>query len=539
MSSLKLAFFFGSIAVALSAVVEPHPADSKSGATKSRVRALAKAAAIRRRAAADNIAPLSVCQCDSSISQSWQIPSLVPENPISSVITWQNDVNQCWTVLDESDVCDGPCLIVTDCSLAVTFSRWPAVNGVDSVFRVNDPERDDDGFCVQENKVKKYLQVWACGQPGNYSPSFANSFLTPHDDWGAYSLIEEKVDVGNCIGDCSYSISSTRTPTKTAGSSPSSSPTPSVSPVIDNPLTTCACDGSSAQSWQVFDIDQTGVIQHLATGLCWNIEDEGSVCDGACLTLGDCNGPNAAYFTRGTPEANFDPTKAFFYIAFSQSVPDAQYWCVQQNKDHFYMQAWPCDDTGAAPGEDWTYVTMDDSFSALSDNWRPLLNQTAQCLDPRQCGTLVVSSTPTPSATVGSSQSSSPTSIVSQTRTPSTTRSAAPGGGAASSATGTGASPGAIGAGVGIPLALIGAAAAVFYFAPQYVPAGLKQLISRSGVYSPVKASVSSYRNSATAGSADALAAAQRLSAVPARPSTSDSERASLLKVRPAQFGAT
>lgn len=306
----------------------------------SRARALEKAAHLRRRVQDGTLAPLSTCACDNSLSQSWKVPPLIVDDPqaFSDVIVSQADPSMCWSVADEVGVCDGPCLVVYDCAYALTFSRWPAPNGVDSIFRVNDPDRDDDGWCVQENKARKFMQVWACGQPGNYTPALGQSYSVVPDEYSASSIIDMKVDVGSCVGSCGYSISSSSTPSPSPGSSPSASPTPSNSPIGDAPLYTCPCDGSDAQAWQTLIYYDMTTVQNKLTGQCWNVAAESGVCDGACLAMGDCNGPNAAYFTRRDPVNNTDEATGYFIVTFSQAVPDVVDACVQQNIDAGYMQ---------------------------------------------------------------------------------------------------------------------------------------------------------------------------------------------------------
>jgi len=53
--------------------------------------------------------PLSTCPCDDTDSQGWILPA-DGNNP--DVIKWAQDPNQCWTLADENQYCDGPCVVL-------------------------------------------------------------------------------------------------------------------------------------------------------------------------------------------------------------------------------------------------------------------------------------------------------------------------------------------------------------------------------------------------------------------------------------------
>ena len=121
---------------------------------------------------------------------------------------------------------------------------------------------------------------------------------------------------------------------------PSASPSPPPPPIV-----TCGCTGGLEQSWTLPDMGAVGIIRSVALDTCWTLATE-NACEGTCIVLGDCGLPASQF--RRNQVANASQSSWFEPVARTGD-------CVQQNKDQWYLQSWPCDDRGANPQEDWAY----------------------------------------------------------------------------------------------------------------------------------------------------------------------------------------
>jgi hypothetical protein len=108
--------------------------------------------------------PLTTCACDlNSLTQSWITDGVIGEpGTISSVA----DPSQCWNLMEEHEFCDGPCVVLSPCTeTQVLWTAYPDPDGgVGVFFQATDfnASRDDDGWCMQQNRQKFEIQLWGC-----------------------------------------------------------------------------------------------------------------------------------------------------------------------------------------------------------------------------------------------------------------------------------------------------------------------------------------------------------------------------------------
>jgi len=239
---------------------------------------------------------------------------------VSGAISSAADPTQCWDLAEEHALCDGPCVVLAPCLMAqVVWTAFAAADGAAGVFFVAsdfNASRNDDGWCLQQNRDTFEIQLAPGCNATNGEPWITVSSsggVALQDTWRTSSPNE-------CI----------------CASTPAPSPAP-----LPPPIRTCECspdaDQDPVQGWLLPELDTVGSVYSLSNGTCWTVLGwGGGTCDGGCVSLGDCEGPNSTQFYRGVAAEN--ASSSFFSIAaapswFNDPSFENTTLCVQENHD--------------------------------------------------------------------------------------------------------------------------------------------------------------------------------------------------------------